>query len=372
MDNKLLLSIAIPTYNRAVNLKNLLDCIVPQAEKFKGEVEICISNNSSTDNTREVVADFIKKYPDLIKYNENKENLGIVRNILKVMEMSSGDFIWTLGDDDLVVDNGLKKVIDFIKKYCSENIGLITFASRSYSVDNKTGKEVVSCNTIEKDKSSVYEINRKDIIGQHFPDSTFISVLLYNNNFLNKILKEEKIIIEKAIEARDYIQTFIYRLMFLKYPQLQALRFNEQIIDQESPHYKVYIEDIFQLHHTIPIKLADLLLSSEYANDYYIEVIVDSNKGITKKIIVEMGAMRAFKTFDCFSFFGCFKMFFQQATFIDALLFSIFFVIFSIIPPVVLRNLYKVLLKIKFKKEWKKNWPATDSMSSKSSRRLIS
>jgi len=373
MSNKILLSIAIPTWNRALCLKDLLNNIMPQAAELKGEVEICISNNGSTDNTHEVVANFNKKYPDLIKYNENKENIGFNRNLLKVLEMAHGEFVWTFGDDDLVVDNGLKKAIDFIKNYSNENIGLITFARREYFVDKKSGKKVVWKDTIEKDKSSVYEISQEDIIGQRFIDSTFISVLLYNNNFLNKILKEEKIIIEKAIQAGDYIHTFIYRLMFLKYPQLQALRFNEKIIDQELCYYKPYIEDIFRLHHTIPIKLADLLLSSKYASDYYKKIIIDGNKGIRKIIINEMGWMRAFKKFNYFSYFGCLKLFFSEATFIDALLFSIFFVVFSIIPPVVFKNLCKILIKNKYKKEWQKIWlkiTDTNSMSSKSNQRL--
>jgi len=61
MKNKPFLTIAIPTYNRAIYLKNLLNCIVPQAEDLCGLVQICISNNSSTDNTREIIADFKKK-----------------------------------------------------------------------------------------------------------------------------------------------------------------------------------------------------------------------------------------------------------------------------------------------------------------------
>ena len=121
MNGKPLISIAIPTYNRATFLQSLLNCAVPQAKELQGMVEICISNNGSKDNTREIVMSFKEKYPNLIRYSENKENLGFDKNMLKAIEMSNGDFVWLLGDDDMIVGNGIKKVIDFINNNCDKN-----------------------------------------------------------------------------------------------------------------------------------------------------------------------------------------------------------------------------------------------------------
>lgn len=355
MSNKPLISIAIPTYNRANFLKNLLDNILPQASCLGGEVEICISNNCSTDNTREVVMGYKEKYPNLINYNENEKNLGMDRNILKAMEMPQGDFVWLLGDDDMVVSNGIKKAVDFINNYCNKNTGLITFGHEARFVDNKTGKEVVWFHTIEKNKPKIYKIDRKNVVESCFPDSTFISVLLFNNIFLKKILKEEKIIIDQALKAKDYIHVFLYQLMFLKYSQLEAIRLNEKIIDEDLHYYKLYVEDRFQLHYVAPRRLTDLLLSSKYMDDYYRKIFVEGKKS-AKSVIIEIGILKCFKSFNYSSFFGCIKMFFQQATFKDALLFSASFIIFSAIPSVILRNLYKIFLKVRFKKEWQKVW----------------
>src|SRR3989344_3049891 len=99
MENEILLSIAIPTYNRAKSLENLLRGLLPQVKKREREVEICISDNGSEDSTREVVTNFENEYPGLLRYRTNEKNLGIDKNILLVMEMSRGEFIWTLGDD---------------------------------------------------------------------------------------------------------------------------------------------------------------------------------------------------------------------------------------------------------------------------------
>ena len=62
--------------------------------------QVCISDNCSTDNTESVV----KSYKDKlnIKYSNNKKNFGRTQNYLNVVDMADGEFIWLLGDDDLL------------------------------------------------------------------------------------------------------------------------------------------------------------------------------------------------------------------------------------------------------------------------------
>jgi len=355
MDKKPFLSISIPTYNRADCLKNLLSQIVPQSERL-GSIQICISNNCSTDSTKEVVADFVKKYPDLIKYNENEKNLGFDRNMFKAIEMAQGSFVWLLCDDDLVVKDGIEKVINFIKNECDKNTGFIALGTRSYFIDKKSGKEITYSDTIEKDKPKFYKMDLKDVMSQRFPAAAFVSIMVFNNYFLKKILEEEKTLIAKAIEANEYIHTFLYRLMFLKFPNLEAIRLNQEIINEEAHHYKFYIEDVFQLHYITWTKLCDVLLSSKYINDYYKKIIINDKNGAVKTVLVEFGMMKCFKSFNYSSFFGCIKMFFKEAPFMQAMLFSGFFILFSIIPSFILRNLYKIFIRIRHKENWQKVW----------------
>lgn len=62
--NSPLLSLCIPTYNRA---EILAQCLERHMEAIDDErdIEIVISDNASTDNTREVVADFIERHGDI-------------------------------------------------------------------------------------------------------------------------------------------------------------------------------------------------------------------------------------------------------------------------------------------------------------------
>ena len=49
------LSICIPTYNRSKHLKNCLNSIILNLNYRKEDVQICVSDNCSTDETESVV-----------------------------------------------------------------------------------------------------------------------------------------------------------------------------------------------------------------------------------------------------------------------------------------------------------------------------
>ena len=65
-----LISVCIPTFNRAKCLKDCLDDIVIQFkdEEVAKKVEVVILDNISKDNTEKIVDEFAQKYSN-IKYN---------------------------------------------------------------------------------------------------------------------------------------------------------------------------------------------------------------------------------------------------------------------------------------------------------------
>ncbi len=105
------LSICIPTFNRASNLNNCLKSLVC-AVKWIDDYEICISDNASTDGTYEVVESYKEKLK--IKYKKQLKNKGMANNILDVVDMASGEFVWTVGDDDLLMSFALYELIHII------------------------------------------------------------------------------------------------------------------------------------------------------------------------------------------------------------------------------------------------------------------
>lgn len=108
------LSICIPTYNRAQHLRNCLQSIVDNEDCLNPSVQVCVSNNASTDDTNVVVEEFRELLN--IKYNVNSSNLGMMGNFLKVIEMADGEFTWMIGDDDLLMPNAIKVLLNLINK----------------------------------------------------------------------------------------------------------------------------------------------------------------------------------------------------------------------------------------------------------------
>lgn len=68
-----IISICIPTYNRADALEQSLERYV-SCDGFDDSIEIVISDNASTDRTREVAEKFTTKFSN-IKYYRNSENI---------------------------------------------------------------------------------------------------------------------------------------------------------------------------------------------------------------------------------------------------------------------------------------------------------
>lgn len=108
---KPLLTIAIPTYNRAWCLRELLPVLVDQV-KNEPRIELIIADNASADDTQSVVHDFIARGLR-VRYIRQSQNIGPDANFLQCFEQARGKYVWLFSDDDLIVPGGLKKVLNY-------------------------------------------------------------------------------------------------------------------------------------------------------------------------------------------------------------------------------------------------------------------
>jgi len=111
---KMKLSICIPTFNRAEQLRETLTCLLPQLEEG---MEIVISDNASVDETESLVASYMSQYP-CITYHRWSENMGADRNYLKIVEQARGEYCWLFGSDDLVEPGSVRKVLKMLSDGC--------------------------------------------------------------------------------------------------------------------------------------------------------------------------------------------------------------------------------------------------------------
>ena len=142
------ISICIPTYNRSKYLTNCLQSIALNKNLSKIAYEVCISDNFSTDNTENIVRVAQKNIP--IIYHKNASNIGRVQNYLKVVSMAKGDFVWLIGDDDLLLPNALSD----LSKLLFDNPRVEFFYINSYCLSSEnllTHKQILDLNNLTKD-----------------------------------------------------------------------------------------------------------------------------------------------------------------------------------------------------------------------------
>ncbi|MDC0424649.1 glycosyltransferase family 2 protein [Candidatus Pelagibacter ubique] len=105
----MLLSICIPNYNRGKYLNNCLNSILIAKSFSSLKFEICISDNGSKENILSIIKHYRKKGLQ-IKFKKNKKNFGFGANFYKVVKMAKGEFIWLIGNDDLLYIHSLKEL----------------------------------------------------------------------------------------------------------------------------------------------------------------------------------------------------------------------------------------------------------------------
>lgn len=107
-----LLSICIPTYNRASYLEGaILNIITDNA--FGDEVEIIISDNASTDNTEEIAKKYTQKHYN-IKYYKNEENIRD-KNFMLALQRGNGLYRRLFNDTLRFKEKALQKMLDIIR-----------------------------------------------------------------------------------------------------------------------------------------------------------------------------------------------------------------------------------------------------------------
>jgi glycosyltransferase involved in cell wall biosynthesis len=111
-----LLSICIPTFNREAYLRDLVEGLIdelgriPQATQL---VKLYVSDNASTDGTRDLVGQFFVRWP--ITYHRNSVNIGADGNFLQLIAAAQGTYFWLVGDDELVKPGFLDRVLAILK-----------------------------------------------------------------------------------------------------------------------------------------------------------------------------------------------------------------------------------------------------------------
>jgi Glycosyl transferase family 2 len=127
-----LVSIGIPTYNRAALLKRAIESALNQDYV---NIEVIVSDNASTDDTESICRSYSEKDARL-KYIRQSSNRGPVANFAEVLKNASGQFFMWLGDDDWI---DLTYVSTCVQQLMSDpTMALVSGAPQYYRNGQKT------------------------------------------------------------------------------------------------------------------------------------------------------------------------------------------------------------------------------------------
>lgn len=213
MENRPILSICIPTYNRAQFLKRTVESITnTKVFQETNKVEIVISDNCSTDNTEEICREFKDKWGEKIVYVKQETPLFPDVNMFKPIDYASGIFC-KLNNDTCAWREGIvEEALEVIESNIEEDV--VIFLGNAKPTDEKLTKcnslgEVVKiisvvitwvgCFCIKK---STYENMEEPLryVETRFPISDIIgrlcaedkSILIYNSNQFDIVLPHKK------------------------------------------------------------------------------------------------------------------------------------------------------------------------------------
>lgn len=101
-----ILAICVPTFNRSGSLRNLFKNLQDVKRVCGRRIEICVSNNHSTDDTESVISEW-REALDLKIYNQST-NVGANQNFIAVTRLCEAKWTMLVGDDDgLISENVL-------------------------------------------------------------------------------------------------------------------------------------------------------------------------------------------------------------------------------------------------------------------------
>jgi len=123
-------SVCIPIYNGGEYLRQTLESVLRQDYK---NLEVIISDNCSTDNTREIVQSFID---GRIRYHRNPRTVGCTKNWNRCIALAKGEYIAIFHADDVYSKEMVSKEAAFLDK----NKDCAAVFSAAIVIDDKGAK----------------------------------------------------------------------------------------------------------------------------------------------------------------------------------------------------------------------------------------
>lgn len=188
-----MLSILVPTFNRYIHIKNQVETFIREQIVNDSFYEILISNNHSDDETY----GFLESLEfNNVKIFHQKENIGGSRNFNFLIGKASGEFVWLIGDDDILSSGVFKLVKNYIEK--EKNLEHILLNHDYIKNGELHQKPLLNCST------KIYE-NGVDMFRELAPQNKFFfgAVMFTTANIYSKKIIDDTVEILKKHGEED-------------------------------------------------------------------------------------------------------------------------------------------------------------------------
>ncbi|MBL7069008.1 MAG: glycosyltransferase [Candidatus Omnitrophica bacterium] len=249
-------SIVIPSYNRARFLPEAIDSVIIQTYR---NFEIVVVDDGSTDNTKEIMAEYVKKYTSKVRYfyQENQGEAG-ARN--RGIKESRGEYIAFLDSDDIWVQDKLEIQVRLLAD--NPDVGL-TYG-RAKRVNEKG--EYLDMKPTQPAIKAIHFLQGKRL--------TMMTVMVHKKCFSHIGLFDKKL--KVGVDTDMWLRlAFKYKIVFLN-KILAIMRSHDGNISNDTKEmYAGHIKIIEKLiKEEVPNKFSKKFLKRLLAQNYYLKAVI--------------------------------------------------------------------------------------------------
>lgn len=197
-------SIIVPVYNVECYLHDCLNSILRQTYSH---YEIICINDGSTDSSLSILESYKSKDPRVKVFDFDNGGLSAARN--RGLGLATGDLIYFMDSDDLILEDCLEKTVNTFKE--NKDVDVVFFDANSF-VDSECDKEAKDynyCRNISVGKYSTKSFFEKSILDGKYVVSACCYVFkadrFQNMRFIEGILHEDNLFTTQLLIKEDRI-----------------------------------------------------------------------------------------------------------------------------------------------------------------------
>jgi glucosyltransferase len=243
--------VCLSSYNKGLYLEEAIESVLSQKTNFK--FQILIVDDFSKDNSKEIIINYQKEYPQIIKFVFNNFNLGLIKNFIKISKLATSKYVAFLDGDDYWVDNyKLQKQVDKL------------------DIDNSLG--LIHTNYLVSKNHELEKTN-----------NLIPSGYVYDNMILSNLITHSTVMLRGNLlqEAIEILESLPYDKFYHNDYPLYILISSKTKIEYLNHNTTVYRDLIVSASHTKEFDLKNKIIDATFFSRIY---FIENIKSVPNKI----------------------------------------------------------------------------------------